>query len=593
MLTVLVTMALLTIFVITSVAYATNNIAPSRRSQDSQAAVAAAQTGLDDYLSRLNNCDGYWSSPCPGSPPEVANGTWARVPTGDGRTITNPDGTPRAEYRYTVLATPATAPGLIRLRADGRVNGVTRTVTADLRKEGFLRYIYYTDKESVDPDLIARRSPARTITYSSTAEAKARWGPTYGDVETAAYQAIAPSEAAKCKPYWYNTPSQPGRNAGGETVWQLVYFYHGNGNYLGAQWVPHSCRIQFQGGDVLDGGVYTKDALLLASTTDAAGVVRDPLFRQGAETYWQLGSTPAPTAAKPWRVATPTSRPDPTGQAPRIATQDVSLPPSNAQIRDEVVLPGKTGCLYTGPTSIEFRADGRLNVTSPGTTTFSNANCGVGNNVAGPANGVIYVDPLPSAASCPANGKSLGVYPVAGDVTTYDCRAGDAFVRGVVNNRLTVATADRIVVTGDITYAGGTGATSDDVLGLVAGRGNVEIYHPVGCANGVSSTLTCVDEKYVNLAGTATNMTVHAAVLSVDHSFTVQNYDRGAALDTLNVVGGLYQAYRGPVGSIDGAGAVHGYKKNYVYDGRLPSLPPPSFLQPTSAPWEIVGFSEN
>ena len=53
---VLVIMALLTAFVITSIAYATHNIGPARRAQDAQAAIAAAQSAIDDYTSRLNNC---------------------------------------------------------------------------------------------------------------------------------------------------------------------------------------------------------------------------------------------------------------------------------------------------------------------------------------------------------------------------------------------------------------------------------------------------------------------------------------------------------------------------------------------------------
>ena len=48
------------ILVATSVAATVSVIKPSRATADSQAAMAAAQTGIDDFISRLNSCDGYW-----------------------------------------------------------------------------------------------------------------------------------------------------------------------------------------------------------------------------------------------------------------------------------------------------------------------------------------------------------------------------------------------------------------------------------------------------------------------------------------------------------------------------------------------------
>ena len=78
------TMAVLMLLVLAATIYAANNVAHSRKSQDYAAAMAAAQAGIDDFLSRLNACDTHWAAPCPGSPPELARDTWATVPGSTG-----------------------------------------------------------------------------------------------------------------------------------------------------------------------------------------------------------------------------------------------------------------------------------------------------------------------------------------------------------------------------------------------------------------------------------------------------------------------------------------------------------------------------
>ena len=90
--------------------------------------------------------------------------------------------------------------------------------------------------------------------------------------------------------------------------------------------------------------------------------------------------------------------------ATRKPSSSLTLPASNTAVKAETNrTAGKTGCLYTGPTRIELRcSSGRMNVTSPFTISPAYASC-VGANVALPANGVIYVQNVPStqSASCP------------------------------------------------------------------------------------------------------------------------------------------------------------------------------------------------
>ncbi len=161
--TVLVTLTVITLFITAAVTFAVQATPQARRTQDWQAALAAAQVGVDDYLARLNDCDTYWDTRCPSSPPtEPALNNWVRVPGSTGATP--------AEYRYSIVSSPSRTkpgavwtPGLIRLRGSGRVNSVTRTIVVELRKPSFLNYLYYTDKESVHPDIVTRRFHAATF----------------------------------------------------------------------------------------------------------------------------------------------------------------------------------------------------------------------------------------------------------------------------------------------------------------------------------------------------------------------------------------------------------------------------------------------
>lgn len=574
LITVVGTMAVLMLFVLAATAFAAGNVPNSRRAQDYAAAIAAAQAGVDDFLSRLNTCDTHWAAPCPGSAAETARDAWATVPG-------SPQPLP-AQYTYTVVSTPATTPGLIRLRASGRVNGVERTITADLRKDGFLQFIYYTDKESFAPALYQRLYASSYPAYSRTVNYSISGGTAFRED----YSGLTAAGADACGRHYYSVPPASGAR-GLPTQTKTVRW-----RISGVEQTPivstvtlttsggtnaSSCDINFVGGDVINGPMYTKDAMLIM-TSGGVG----PRFNGTTETFWQQSYSPAANPAAPYRVnsGTPGATPHPAGFTPTIATRILDLPPTNTAIRAQADhTSGGQGCMYQGPTRILLNSNGTMDVTSP-TTTSTKPGCGPGTGLSLPSNGVIYVDRMTSA--CPGNGKSLQTYPINNDVTTYDCRAGDVFIQGTLKGQLTVAGAGDIIVTDDLKYSqtvwNGTSIDTSvtDVLGLVA-QGWVFTYHPVTSAGG-------------ELAGSqVSNLQIDAAILSVDNSFTVQNFNRGSGLGTLKIRGGIYQRYRGPVGT---SGGNTGYLKDYVYDTRLVSLPPPHFLEPTSAPWRVTGLSE-
>ena len=624
----LVTMVVM-ILVATSVAATVSVVRPSRATADKQAAMAAAQTGIDDFISRLNSCDGYWKDAwvAQTNPSSTAPRSCASVPHNPALTgwnaITGADGVSKAEFRYELVATPDNGGNRIRLESTGRVNGEERTLTADLSKAGFLKFIYYTDKESSDPDFIMKRYGARTVSLDRAA-CRRIFGttssacPTSGTyVNSARFPGVTQAEADKCGRYWYEAAGTSGRRAASTdpnnfsaNTWnEQVQLYRSDGSLYGTYTSAKSCEIQFIAADTITGALYTKDALLLSGN--------GPVFQGTAETYWQTSFTPNARAAKPWRDGTTNAGPGASGKTPRIAPASVDMPSTNDKIRVETdPTNGRGNCRYTGPTRIELLPSGGYKVTSPRTTDPSlPANCGVNlgtgstQTVAGPTNGVVYVDAFTGSCADPTTAganRIFGVYPVAGDITPYTCRGGDAFIQGTLNGRLTLATQDRIIVTEDVTYAAGTSLNGDDVLGLVAGRGNVEIYHPVKCTSGtVLSGGMCPNDTsdsfgetgdrvdtYDNVTSSLDDITVHAAILSVEHSFTVQNYDKGEQMGELHVFGGIYQRHRGAVGSSNTAGRT-GYTKDYVYDTRLVTYPPPSFLPPENDPWLLLGLSED
>ncbi len=515
----------------------------SRNGQDYQAAMAAAQAGVDDYLSRLNNSNTYWQStdctnkaiPKPGTCGGASTAVgWQPVagsttPTGVACSTTpTPVDCPRFHYDVDASATPAN--GRIIITSTGRSRNETRTVRTTLSTAGFNEFLYYSDIESTDPSNAAA----------------------YGDYVSWAQ--------TNCPRHYWDSPA---RNS--------------------------SCRdITFISGDTIDGPLHTNDTLLISG---------NPLFKDTVTTGYPncQSSPPQSKCYRPNGSASPQFQ-----QGIRYAPT-IDLPPTNTGLKRQVTpgtSNGSPGCLFTGPTRIVFNANGTMNVWSPFTTTGINSGCGGttpnGINIPVPADNVIYVQNVPSgqttnpsSGACPA-GK-VGGLPTNGDDNVkygdWDCRSGIALVEGTLKGRVTVAAENNIMVTNNLTYSSGTSDSGTDSLGLIAAN-SVMVYHPIDCTRTASGV--CSDGT--NRTGTMTDVTIHAAILSLQHSFTVESYQIGAQLGTLTVFGSISQKYRGPVGTFNGDRT--GYTKNYSYDDKLRFAPPPYYLDPVSASYRQGAFAE-
>ena len=535
--TVMVSATVLALLASAVVAYGIGSQNVSRHDQDWNAALAAAEAGIDDYLFRLNENGNYWTYSAGNPPPDgnTAFSSWSAVA----------GGSTTSQYHYAADVSTLGTDGRVRLTSTGRVNGTTRTVYVTLRRRSFLDYLYFTDYETVDPAL-----------YTGTP--------------------FTPAQAqAYCADYYYggfnSQRDEPSRSD-----------FTGDSDANGA----YCSDITFISADTLNGPMHTNDAFMVCGT---------PRFNGDTSTSWTGAN------GLRYRDNCPTSTPVFANPGdPRLAAP-LTMPPSNSAIKAETVA-GKGGCLYTGPTRIILNSNGTMKVKSPFTKQTNNAACPTGNSTGSmPANGVIYVQNVPSVTTdpnytngCPysVNGRAhpLGM-PIANDITTYGCRNGDAFVEGTVKGQLTIATENSIVVTWNLSYQ--SGLNGSDLLGLIANN-FVEMYHPVSCSSGQTSACNLNADFPTETPRNSTfnDPTLYAAALSVNHSVRVQNWSIGSPLGTFRVRGVLAQRYRGPVGTNSGGVIKSGYAKDYVYDQRLKYLSPPKFLDPVASQWGQNTWSE-
>ncbi|HVM60739.1 MAG TPA: hypothetical protein VMV72_07715 [Verrucomicrobiae bacterium] len=167
--------------------------------------------------------------------------------------------------------------------------------------------------------------------------------------------------------------------------------------------------------------------------------------------------------------------------------------------------------------------------------------------------------------SIPAAG---GVIYVA-NVSTYTSgsKAGYVFLQGgTVTGPLTVVSENDMYIENNITYTHNpvNNPTTTDALGLIS-----------------------QDDIWVD-TGAPANLTIDAAMIAAgtstltsdtsSGSFGVIGYDSRTPTGTLTVYGGIVQENRGAVGTLDRHGNIGtGYTKNYSYDSRFLTKPPPDY----------------
>jgi hypothetical protein len=303
--------------------------------------------------------------------------------------------------------------------------------------------------------------------------------------------------------------------------------------------------ITFPDWDEINGPLHTNDDLLVCGSPTFGRTPFDEIEIHGPQTNgWDDNDCSASPQFKGTR---------------RWPAPPMDVPTSNDRLRQvaDYVFYGQTTIVFDGANSMDVRTHNSSGVAS---WTY---------NMALPENGVIYVAENVTGGACG------GIDPPRS--TNYDAswRCPILTVRGTYPKSMTLGSASDILIDGDLERD----PNKDIVLGLIA-ENFVRVYHPVssGCGS--------------NASGTMTNVTIEAAILTLDHSFIVDNYPCGAPLGTLTVTGAIAQRFRGPVGTFSGSTRTHGYEKNYNYDDRLRYRNPPYFLDPIAAAWRTVRNNE-
>jgi Tfp pilus assembly protein PilX len=514
---VIMAMFVTSMFVAAAFAAANGDLPVAGVATERKSDYAAAEAGLNYYLTRLQQDPDYWTKCDTGAAPNgtednpvnqvnAATQRWRKIDgTNDWYKI---ELLPAKNYEaagdtYHTTCDPKKQQtfvdnntGTFRIRATGRVgtasNARTRSIIATFRRDSFLNFVYFTNYENRDP--AAETDAAKRATQIKNCSNKYR------------------SQRSGCT------------------------------------------EIQFATGDAVNGPLHSNDESLLVCGSPTFGRAQVGDRRYG-DTIEVRGGSPGYSGCA---GSTPTINTPTTGFT--TTAKLLAMPESNEQLKS---VAQTSNSLYTGLTYIRLNG-ASMSITNNGTTTTAQW----------PTSGVVYVQ---TDKTC--DGES----PIAADYANEPVTCGNVYVSGTYSKSLTIAAENDVIIapTGgasspDITQV----AASDSTLGLIANN-FVRVGHRVGSGCGE------------NLLPAFKTITIEAAILALQHSFIVDNYQCGAAMTKLNVTGAIVQKFRGPVGTgSSGGGIASGYLKNYYYDDRFRYRSPPYFLTPVAAAWDIVRSHE-
>jgi hypothetical protein len=509
-----------------------NDMRESGKDIGRKQALAAAEAGVNDYLFHLNQDNGYWAKCTAVATPNAVNDAWnGTLP--DPRTWRSVPGSSAA---YTIELLPV-APYTKCTPGD--------TVAASMIDRS---------SRSLRIRVTGRVPTAKGMDYRSLIGAVKRDGFLdflyFTDYET--------SDAV-----WYalSTSGRPTGGPQGDVIsWaaancNTTYYFNGrgslrwNGKYTDNNTTAPqvSCsQIQFADNDVVAGPLHTNDDLYTCNNPTFGRTVQDRI-ESGDGYRTACGASEAPNFKGTFLTK----------------QKAIGMPATNAQLAT-IAKPAYT---FSGAQQITLAAGG---------ITVKNIRTGITTSLAYPTNGVIYVKNDPGG-SCPS------YQPLNPDAGTNYC--GNVRLTGSYGADLTIATENDIIIDGNVTRSG------DALLGLIANQ-FVRVANPSTPADhDPPPASTATSDWCDNLAATA-DRTIEAAILSLKHSFTVDNYYCGHPIGTLTVKGVIAQRFRGPVGTGGASGASTGYVKNYQYDDRLAYRSPPNFLDPVESAWRVSRYTE-
>ncbi|HEX3831613.1 MAG TPA: hypothetical protein VHW04_06550 [Solirubrobacteraceae bacterium] len=336
---------------------------------------------------------------------------------------------------------------------------------------------------------------------------------------------------------WYTVHETEDTVIGGSTCSRFYYQNPGPAS---------SCQIVWVTGDQMNGPLYTQDQLLI----NPGGA---PVFgRTSKDTIVSQTPTTSVCAA-----VNGCQRAVFTGQTVSNPPNQVPLPTDNSNLLPDATTHGK---VFSGTTTLSVDSSTNLATgwNCPSATTCTAVSVDISQFP------IIYAT---NASGCTSSYDPTNVsYPTTSGnpAGRYYGPCGDIYISGTYDTPLTIAAANNVIVTGDLT-------TNEDANG-----------NPIG-----SATLGLVANQYVRVKHDCSgnpDRTIDAAILTLAHSFFVDNYDcGGSSLGTLTVHGAIAQFYRGIVGQV----GTSGYLKNYNYDDRLGLILPPYLFDLQNTQWGV------
>jgi hypothetical protein len=348
------------------------------------------------------------------------------------------------------------------------------------------------------------------------------------------------------------------------------YYYQ----YSSGQSPPSSCEINWVSGDTLDGPSYTNDQYLVYSGNS-------PTFGRAGSNDQTESSAPEKSVC----VNSNCQKATFAGAGPVPSAEYIPLPQSvsSTQLLTDAENDGQ---VFTGTTTINLTAGAGGTQTAtisncPGSTSSAACTTGWVNQTETPPS-IIYVQ---SGTGCPST-YSASTYATNSSGQYYG-PCGDVYVHGTYDEPLTIVSDHDIIViantSSSVCYTPtATCEANPGITTTTDSSGN-----PIG-----NATVGLVAGDFVRVMHPATNginvpqaVTIDAAMLTLQHSFMVDNYTVGSSNPQpyLTVHGAIAQRYRGAVGQVGSTG----YLKNYHYDDRLKVILPPYLFSLSTAGWQV------
>jgi type II secretory pathway pseudopilin PulG len=257
MIATVIAMSIIAMLGAVTVAAVNGDAHQTQRDLDSKQAYEAAKAGIDDYSFHLAANSGYWAE-CTGAPtpnalnqqgstvnqrpvPGNSGATYAiELIPATGQSTCNPATISTATT--SMIETGETLPGSFRIRSTGFSAGVKASIVATFKPPSFLDYVYFTQRETLDP-----------VSYGFAA----------GSEE----QTKANNQCAlKWQQGRYNVPIRE----------------HVLNENTGKYEDEYCAKISFAGGDKIKGPIHTNDAMAINGTPDLGRSAQD-MIEVGAE----------------------------------------------------------------------------------------------------------------------------------------------------------------------------------------------------------------------------------------------------------------------------------------------------------------------